>query len=237
MNTGCNADTRITVIKLLLLVASLLIAGASSRSEAEWSGGVEGGTVVDSSGNQTRLRLTLSNNARPFSQYIYAEWLSGNNGEDGYAVGYNPRYWLTDTYYVFGESKYRVDKAFDIDQEIRLLAGLGGQFINSDEQGLYVELGLGSTSIEFTSQSETSQGLGLARLGYFRQVADIVKLDLELYGSRSEDELTEFNSEAGISLRIPGGAIRYAYRTRSIRIADEDRVSVSDSFVSYTYGF
>lgn len=220
-----------------MLVAVLLLTATSLRSEAEWSGGIEGGTVVNNSGNQTRLRLTLSNDARPFSHYLYADWLRGNESNDGYAVGYHPRYWLTDVYYAFGESKYRVDKGLGIDREIRFLAGLGGQFLDSDKQGLYSELGVGSSSIEFTSQEESSQGLGLVRLGYYRLIAEIVKLDLEAYGSRSENEISEFNGEVGLSLRIPAGAIRYAYRSRSIKTADEDRVSSSESYVSYTYGF
>ncbi|MFK7992853.1 MAG: DUF481 domain-containing protein [Granulosicoccus sp.] len=220
---------------LAVFLMSVLLSGSAM---AEWTGGIEGGTVVRDSGNATRLRVVLSNNTRPLSQYIYAEWLRSGAERNSYSVGYNPRYWLNNTYYTFGESEVRVDDFLGIDQELRLLAGLGGQFLNSAEQALYIELGVGGRSIEFDNMENTrNEALGLARLGYFRTVADAIKFDLKLSGGLSSDEVTEASGEIGVSLRVPNGAVRLAYRSRYLQVEDFESITDNDSFVSFGYSF
>lgn len=221
---------------VLALFLGLLSPWSVSLCVADWSGDVEGGTVVSSSGNQTRLRLTLSNDVRPFTHQIYAEWLRGAENADGYQLGYNPRFWFRDNYYLFGEGRLRVDELFDIDRELLVLAGVGGQFLSSETQSLYAELGVGSQMVEFESDEETTRGLGIARLGFFKSLADAFKVDLELSGTVGDD-ISELKSEIGLSLRIPSGAIRYAYRTRSFKVGDNETLTDDDSFISFTYGF
>lgn len=205
---------------------------------AEWTGGVEGGTVVRDSGAATRLRLVLRNDARPFSQYVYAEWLRSNASGNSYSVGYNPRYWFNQTYYTFGESEYRVDKTFGIDSEITLITGLGGQFLKSAQQSLFVELGVGGRSIQFLEADDAqNETLGVARLGYFRTFADSVKFDLSLSSSRSSEDIDQATGEVGLSLRIPSGSLRVAYRSRYQKVGDNDSISDDDTFVSFGYSF
>ena len=228
-------------LKLFVRVLLLMMCGSGVASNfafaSGWNGGIEGGTVVNSSGNQTRLRLTLNNETRPLTHNLYVEWLRGIEGSDGFSVGYNPRFWFNDKFYIFGESRLRTDETFAIDRELLLLSGVGGQLLNSEAHSMYVELGLGARRIEFESQEETTQGLGIVRLGYFRVLADLVKLDLDINGTQSEDDISEVRGEVGLSLRIPSGAIRYAYRSRSIKVGDSDTVTDDDSFISFTYGF
>lgn len=221
----------------------VLIAVAPSV-QAEWSGGIEGGTVVRDAGNANRIRLVLTNNDTPFSQYVYAEWLSTAAGGSNYAVGYNPRYWLSEKNYVFGESEFRTDDALGIDREIKLLGGVGRQIIRTEEQGLFAEVGVGGRSTKRAAlnslavdEDATTEGLGLARLGYFRSIADQVKFDLNVSGTLSADDVSELASEAGVSLRLPQGSVRLAYRSRYLKIGDADAITDDDSFVSFGYSF
>ncbi|MBX2883053.1 MAG: DUF481 domain-containing protein [Granulosicoccus sp.] len=233
-----GSDTRLLLPSCLVLLLYILATITTPANASGWSGGVEGGTVVSDAGSQTRLRFNLSNNTRPLTHHLYLEWLRGQDGMDGYAVGYNPRFWITNTYYFFGESRLRTDEVFAIDREISLLAGVGGQLIESSTQALSAEIGLGSRQIEFEMQDEAeSQGFGLARLAYYRIFSDLIKFDLDISGVVAEDDVSEYNGEAGISMRVPSGAIRYAYRTRTLKIGDNDSVTNSDSFVSFTYSF
>ena len=235
LNKSPFSRTSTLLLRVVALVVAVFVVPADA---SDWRGGVEGGTVVGESGSQTRLRFNLSNDTRPLTHQIYAEWLRGQDGKDGYSVGYNPRYWFGRTYYLFGESRLRTDEAFAIDREILLLAGAGARIIESDTQALFAEIGLGSRRLEFEMQDEaTTQGLGVARLGYFRVLADLFKVDLDVSGVVGEDDITEYNGEAGVSMRIPSGAIRYAYRTRSIKIGDNDAVTDDSSYLSFTYGF
>lgn len=226
------------------LVVILSCVGLMQTAKAEWTGGIEGGTVVRDAGNANRIRLVLRNNDIPFSQYLYAEWLSTGEGGSNYAIGYNPRYWLTEKNYVFGESEFRVDEALGIDREIRLLGGVGRQIISTEQQGLFVEAGLGgrsTTRVALNSADEdtdTATGaLGLARLGYFRTVADLVKLDLSVSGTRDSEEVSEATSEVGVSLRLPQGSVRLAYRSRYLKLGKADAVTDNDSFISFGYSF
>jgi putative salt-induced outer membrane protein YdiY len=236
MKSSHKTTDQCKLARALALIIGLLSSWSVSWCIADWSGDVEGGTVVSDSGNQTRLRLTLSNDVRPFTHQIYAEWLRGAENADGYQLGYNPRFWFQDNYYLFGEGRLRVDELFEIEREVLVLAGVGGQFLSSDTQSLYAELGLGSQMIEFESDEETTRGLGIARLGFFKSLVDAFKVDLELSGTVSDD-ISELKSEVGLSLRVPSGAIRYAYRTRSFKVGDNETVTDDDSFISFTYGF
>ncbi|MFK7859425.1 MAG: DUF481 domain-containing protein [Granulosicoccus sp.] len=231
------ASTRYFVLSQCLGICLLWLFFVHPAA-AEWTGGIEGGTVVRDTGNATRLRLVLRNSTRPLSQYLYAEWLNSGSERNSYSVGYNPRYWLNDTYYTFGESRFRVDEALNIDQEIELLAGMGGQFLTNAQQSLYVELGVGGRSIGFDGfEDALNEALGVVRLGYFRSFADTVKFDLSADGGLSSEDVTEANGEIGLSLRIPNGAIRVAYRSRYLQVGDQESLTDNDSFVSFGYSF
>lgn len=231
-----RGSLRLAACIAITVGVSSLVTG--QQAQAEWSGGIEGGTVVRDAGNATRLRLTLRNNERPLTHYLYLEWLRGGNDNNSYSLGYNPRYWFDKTYYTFAESRLRQDEPLSIDQEIQLIAGLGGQFISDKDQGLYVEAGFGGRSIDFDGTDDASnEALGIVRLGYFRSLADTIKLDLALSGTQSSEEVSEASSELGLSLRIPSGAVRVAYRTRYLKVGDNDSLTDDDTFVSFDYSF
>ena len=220
------------------LAAALLIVSCVSTVRAQWTGGVEGGTVVQDAGNATRLRLVLRNNEKPLSHYLFAEWLRSVADENSYSVGYNPRYWFSAKYYLFGESEFGTDDIFSIEQEVTLVTGVGGQFINSESQGLYAEAGVGGRSIEFDDDdSANTEALGVVRAGYYRTIAETVKLDVNVNGSRSDADVSRANSEVGLALRISGGSVRVAYRNRYIRVGDADLITDNDTYISYGYSF
>lgn len=221
------------LIPAMLAIATATISGIAA---AEWSGDIEGGTVMRDAGNATRLRLTLANQARPFTQDIYVEWLRDTNGGNSYQTGYIPRYWVTDNIYGFGEARYRVDKPLQIDQEWLLLAGVGARYLNTEEHSVFVELGAGTRSTTFESGFDTSEQLGIIRAGFFQEIAKKIRFELNANGVLGET-IDEAQAETSIALRVPGGAVRYTYRTRFIKIGDHPSLTDSDSFVSFTYGF
>ena len=215
-----------------------LIFGSTASVMAEWSGGIEGGTVARSTGTATSLRLALRNNGRPFSQYIFAEWLRGSQGGNSFSVGYNPRYWLSDRNYVFGESELSTDDVFGIDREIYAVAGVGRQFFSTPDQSLYAEVGVGGRTIDFADTEDVSgDALGIVRLGFQRKIIDLVRLDLQSSASRSSSDVTDATAEAGVALRIANGGVRVAYRTRFLKVDELDSITEDDTFVSFSYGF
>ncbi len=219
-----------------LLMNTLL----ATTANAQWTGGLEGGTVIgDSRQASTRLRGVLRNDTRPLSHYIFAEWIDGNDAGDSYSLGYNPRFWFSQTNYAFGESRFRIEQSLGIDREFKLIGGVGSQLINEQTRSLFVEAGVGGRSITFDDLDDdtTTEGLAVARLGGHQTIADAVKLDLSLSGTQSSDDVLELDAEVGLSVRIGGGAVRVGYRGRSIKVGDFDSVSDDDTFVSFNYGF
>ena len=229
---------------IMLWLSAFILAGLSvatlvmQPARANWTGGIEGGTVVRDAGNATRLRLVARNDQRPLSHFVFAEWLRFNNNGNSFSVGYNPRYWLNAKTYVFGESEFGTDDIFDIDREITLVAGLGRQFINSQNQGLFVEVGAGGRSIRFDDEDDANtEALGVARAGYFRTIVETVKLDASISGIRSSEDISQLTSEVGVALRLGGGSIRVAYRNRFFKAGDADSITDDDTFISYGYSF
>lgn len=218
------------------IAAPLALALCAPLAQAEWTGGIEGGTEVSDAGNSTRLRLRATNNVRPFSHYVYAEWLRDNDGNNSYEIGYVPRYWFTETVYAFGDARLGVNKALSIDASRYLVAGVGVEPVRTDTTTIYAEIGAGTQEFEFESGTETSEAIAVARAAAFHLPAENVQLSAEIDASKGEDvEQAEF--EAGISLGVPTGSLRYSYRKQWLRIGDGETLEDGKSFFSYSFGF
>lgn len=219
-----------------LLIVSMVSSG---NLLADWTGGIEGGQVLQGREKGTRLRFKLSNSDRPFSQAIYADWIRGEDEGNSYEVGYIPRYWFTETTYAFGEGSLETSESLNIDRETRLLAGVGIQLFNTDTQSLYAEAGAGVVDTKFRINgvsSEETTGIATARMGAAQVLSDLIKLELNADYSTA-DELVSAAAEAAISLRIPGGAIKYSYRIRSFDTEGQEQFNETDSSISFNYGF
>jgi len=149
-----------------------------------------------------------------------------------------PTRWVTTrvTGFVFGEARLRVDKPLAIDNETLLVVGVGNQFIASEDRALWAEIGAGQRNTEFENDTSTNETIALARAGFFQTIADQLRLELDIDAVQGET-LAQLTTEAGVAWRIGSGAIKYSYRSRSIKPDGGDTVSDDDAFVSFTYGF
>lgn len=204
-------------------------------ANAAWDFNVEGGAVIRDDGNATKLRLRLFNNDRPLNQSIYADWYRTENGDNSYEIGYLPRYWLGTAFYVFGEASLRVDKPLAIDQETQAVVGVGNQFLATDTQALWGEIGVGQRNIEFSNDVSNDETFALARGGYRQSLTDLLRIELDADIIQS-DTLTESSAEAGIVLHTDGGAIKVSYRTRRLKADGQETLTDSESFISFNYG-
>jgi len=226
-------QARALVVGICLLILSVI----PISSHAEWSGGVEGGTVFRDEGRATRFRLQAQNPDRPFSQFVYLDWLRTSGGGNAYELGYRPRYWIGENLYIFGEGSVRVDSTIAIDNEALLVGGLGYSLVSTPQTQLWVEAGAGSRNTEFESGIEdTSDTFGLVRAAFSRVLADLLRLEIDVDAIQGET-LLETSVEAGISIRIPAGAVKLSYRVRRLEPEEGETIDDEDSFVSFTYGF
>lgn len=223
-----------------LLSPALLLTAMLTSSDllADWTGGIEGGQVIDGADKGSKIRFNISNSDRPFSQAFYADWIRGDGST--YEVGYTPRYWFTEKTYAFGEGSVKNSNAFNIDRQTRALAGVGIQLIDSESRSLFAEAGAGQLMTKYEFDNATtdtdSSGIATARIGAIQVLGELIKFEINADYS-SADETIQQTAEAGVSVRVPGGAVKYSRRFRSIAIGDLDATDVTDSSVSFNYGF
>ena len=72
----------------ILALAALAACLAPSNAVAEWTGGIQGGAVIRDGEQSNRLRLSVTNETRPLSHNIYADYIFGGDQEDAFEVGY-----------------------------------------------------------------------------------------------------------------------------------------------------
>ena len=220
---------RIVVMTSALLMPMLL--------QAEWSGGIEGGTVIRDGSTASRLRLHASLNERPLSHYVYADWI--RSGSNSYEIGYRPRYWFSDQWYTFGDASLRIDDQLQIDNEILLVSGLGYELINTAQRQAWLEAGLGFRSTDYTPESgigESEEGLGLIRGRASQVLSDLLRLEVDGNFTASNSYL-ESELEIGVSLRLAQGAIKISQRIRRIEFDEFDTINETDTSVGFTVGF
>ncbi len=234
-------------IKAIVFASATMLLPISVA--ADWDGGLEGGTVLQDGGSATRLRLKLSNNQRPLSHFIYADWIRSDSNQSSYELGYKPRYWFSQRIYGFAEASLRQDRPLAIDRSTTVLGGFGVQLAASDSTGIFAEAGLGQRIIEFSNpfisvsdtgviemEDSTEETIALARLGLFQILSGLLKLELDA-DIFSGESLVQSTAEAGISLRVPSGSVKVSYRTRRIEVDGSEPVDDADTSISFSYGF
>ena len=219
---------------LVLLLCTLLLPVANGE---EWTGGVEGGSVIRDGDSATRLRLVASLDERPLSHYVYAEWVRSDTSS--YELGYKPRYWFSDNVYSFGEGRLRLDDAVSIDRDTLILGGLGIQLVATAARQVSLEAGLGYQLIDYAEETgldEVGSGVGVVR-GYASQIlSDLFRVELNANVFTS-DSYFESNLEAGVSMRLAQGAIKVSHRIRRIDSDGLAELDDSDTVVAFTVGF
>ena len=215
---------------------SAALAVASIAQCFAWDGGLEGGAVIRDGKNATRLRLKLFNSNRPLSQSIHVDWIRDEDGENSYEAGYVPRYWLENNLYLFGEARLRVDESISIDRETQIVAGIGTQFIQSEQQSLMIEAGIGQRVTEFTTGGEADEAFALGRTRFQQLLSEFLRLELDGEIKRSES-LLDATAEAGISLSTATGVIKISHRVRRLEPDGVEGIDDSDTTVSFGYNF
>ena len=218
------------------MTVSLALLLSSPLARADWNFGLEGGTEINEGTENTRLRLRASNDGRPLSQLVYAEWRRDSDANNSYEIGYKPRFWFTDNAYLFGDGRFGVNGNLLIDQSRYLVGGVGYEPIRTDTTNVFAEIGVGAQEFDFESGTETSEAIGVARAVALHRHTDNVQLSAAIDANRGEDvERADF--EVGISLRIPTGSLRYSYRKQWLRVDGGDLVEDDVAFFSYGFGF
>ena len=221
-------------VRLALLICAMVLPAATW---AQWTGGIEGGSVIRDGDSATRIRVRASLDERPLSHYLYAEWVRSD--ASSYEFGYKPRYWFTNKMYGFGEGRLRIEDALSIDRETLVLGGVGIQLVATKVRQVSFEAGVGYQLIDYAAETgldESGESVGTLR-GYASQIlSDLFRLELDADVFQSQSYL-ESQLEAGVSMRLQQGAVKLSHRIRRVDIDGLDAIDDSDTAIAFTLGF
>lgn len=220
-----------------LLGALILSLAGCGSAFAQWTGGVEGGTVIRDGQNATQLRLRASLDERPLSHYVYAEWV--RSSVSSYEFGYKPRFWFNDSLYAFGEGSYRLDKRLNSGSASAVLGGVGLSLISTRERQAWVEGGVGYRYTHYDDDvglEDFGERVGLLRGAGSQILSDLFKLEID--GSfTTSPEYLQAQLETGVSMRLSQGAVKVSHRIRRTEIGSNTQIDDSDTAVAFTVGF
>jgi len=220
-----------------LCLLTLFIVTSTSVAKADWSGGIEGGTILRDDVSATKLRFSLYNNDRPLTHHVYVDWIRSSDKNDSYKAAYLPRYWFSDALYAFAEIHHRIDKPFGVDQQTQGMLGAGYKFLSTETTTVWAELGAGVRTTDFEdNRIDRDESFVLGRASYRQALLQLFKFEFDVEAIQS-DKLSENLTEAGISMRLGGGSIKYGYRRRQQQEKDQPTVTNDDTFLSFVYGF
>ncbi len=221
-------------LRFITLVAAVFLP---SISWAEWTYGLEGGSILRDGNSATRIRAHASLNESPVSHYLYADWIL--SGDSSYELGYRPRYWFTKDVYGFGEGRLRIEDALSIDRDTLVLGGIGLSLLANEKQQVVLEAGIGYQAIAYAEQTgldEVNSSVGVLRGRASQVLSDLFKLELDA-DVFTTDAFLESRLEAGVSMRVQRGAIKLSYRVRRIDLDGLEAISETDTAVGFTLGF
>lgn len=144
-----------TCIPAWMAVLCVLVPSAPALAEG-WSGGLELG-FSNTSGNSrnatltTRFDLKYENavwNHELFGDAYYARSDSERTAER-HALGYKPRYLLSERAYAFGSLRYDRDRFSDINHRWTMIGGYGRELIDTERTHLEAELGAGARQTKY----------------------------------------------------------------------------------------
>lgn len=221
---------------LMSLTTLCTALAVSTDASADWSGGIEAGTVLGS-GQSPALRFYARQQGNPLSQYIYLDWIH-ESGSSSYRLGYNPTYSISQSIFSFGEFSIEQDEPGEIARDIDARIGVGNHLFRTDNSRFTIKTGIGGNKTEFTDPSlDTSDGFFFVGGLFTSKLIGLLRLDANVEAATSESQTTT-DGEAGISLRIgPNTALKYAFTYKRYDFDVGESIVNKDKFLTMTYGF
>lgn len=146
--------TSIAAAAALLAASPLALAGPMDG----WSGEAEFGANSSSGNSDNSSAIGKVDVSRGSGMWIhnligdvYKADADGVDTADRFSIGYKPKRLINDRTYLFGLLNYDEDSFANIDSRERAAIGMGHFFINDDQTLLLGEIGIGASSIDFTS--------------------------------------------------------------------------------------
>lgn len=234
-----------------LIMVGCVAVLVSGTGHAEWKGEAELGvssstgnteaTVANGRINADREALRWLHNL--FAEAYYAED-TGTRTAERYALGYRPRYFLTDKDYAFGILRYDQDQFSAIDNRFSEVLGYGRQLLDNETHKLEAEIGVGARQTEYVASPDTAdlaenEALGFLGAKYEGRLSEHSKLS-EALRIEFGEENTFIESVTGLTMTIVGNLsskITYTVRYNSDIVGARGEYTDTLTGVNLLYSF
>ncbi|MFK7890973.1 MAG: YdiY family protein [Granulosicoccus sp.] len=170
----------------------------------------------------------IDDDGRPVRRII-----KGDNS-DRLALGYQPKYFLSDRTYAFGILDWEQDKPADIDSSTRQIIGIGHQFFSNESGFLSAEVGIGNKNTELVSGGDVDGGIGYLGLNYLNRINENVTFNADLRSDFGSDN-TFVELGLGVAFKISEKlALKVSHFSRSNSDLDSGDNPLSSSSDSVT---
>lgn len=216
------------------VLLGIMVAG---NSNADWDGGIEAGTRLDSGQRNPALRFFARNQAEPLSHYLYLDWIRQSGGSN-YRIGYNPTFNISRSVYSFGRFSIEEDDPDGIEREIDVEVGIGNNLFQRGNTRFKVEVGLGARQLTFDGiEDTTDEGFFLLAGTLSTRVLALLRFNASVDTKVGNDQTT-LDGEVGVSIPIgPATSLHYIYSATRFELDGQDDLVNEDAFFTIRYGF
>ncbi len=231
--------------KLLALGVGLGLIGAQPAFAA-WTGEAELGAAISGGNTETTVvnaKLDMDAAADRWRHNIFGDvFYSEDNSvktAERFAIGYKPRYFMTEKDYVFGLLRYDQDEFGGYDGRWTEVLGYGRQILNNKVHYLDGEIGVGARQTEFTNDDSSDEVIGFLGLKYVGRISDTARFSETLRAEIGEDN-TFIESITGLGMTVTDSVsakLTYTVRHNTDIEGAQGKKTDSITGVNVVYGF
>jgi len=146
----------------LLTISTAAALAASGVSYGQWAGDAELGMTISSGNTENTVvnaKLDVDTMMKDWRHNLFADAYytkdDGTKTAERFAIGYKPRYFMTQKDYLFAIARYDQDEFAAINGRTTEVLGYGRQFISTPKHYLDGEIGLGARQTDYLNSPDT----------------------------------------------------------------------------------
>ncbi len=237
--------------KTLMTIGMTAAIAASGMVQAEWIGDAELG-ISASGGNTenttTNAKLDMDTAKDSWRHNIFADAYYAKDDDtktaERYALGYKPRYFVSDRDYVFGILRYDQDEFSFIDGRTTEVVGVGRQFISTPKHYLDGEIGVGARQTDYvvdptTVNLDDNEVIYFLGGKYTGRISESARFSETLRAEIGEDN-NYYESITGLGLAVTGSLsakISYTVRHNTDVVGVKGKKTDTLTGVNMVYSF
>ncbi len=233
-----------TLIAVAITTASCA-AVAADEPVYGWSGNAAVGAIITAGNSDTQnihADVKVRNENEQWRHNFFALALKAESTNlttaDRFALGYKADYKLTSYSYIWGEFRYDEDKFSGFDNQLTGSTGYGRKVLDTTNDTLDVEIGVGQRLTEFTDGTEENETVGRGALFYQHKFNEGVIFTQDIIAISGTSN-TSIDSKSAIKAKLAGNfSLEASYIAKHNTDAPTGKEKTdSTTAIALVYGF